>query len=159
MSYKYFNKYLSNNEETLNIVHYSKFLLIIKIALRFFIFLSIFFFMVPIMKLGVIGFILFFAIIIFCTISTYVVYKNWEYDCLVITNKKCINCYWGFLKNNMEEFLLDNILQIDIEYRNIFFKLLKIGNLFIKLKNKQIVYFDYIFNPINVKNLILETRV
>ncbi|HNV96774.1 MAG TPA: hypothetical protein PKL13_00450 [bacterium] len=159
MSYKYFSKYLSNNEELLEIFHYSVFFLAIKIIFRFILFLSAFFFMVPIMKLGIIGFVLFFVIIIFCVISTYVVYKRWEYDCLVITNKKCINCYFGFFKNDMEEFLLDSILQIEIEYRNLFLKLFKIGDMIIKLKNKQIVYFDFIYNPLNVKNFILETRV
>ncbi|MDD4289955.1 MAG: hypothetical protein PHH83_01615 [Patescibacteria group bacterium] len=159
MSYKYFSKYLSNNEELLNIFHYSIFFLVIKILLRFILFLGAFFFMFPIMKLGIMGFVLFFIIIFFCIISTYIVYKKWEYDCLVVTNKKCINCYFGFLKNDMEEFLLDNILQIDIEYRNLFFKLFKIGDLLIKLKNREIVYFDFIYKPLNVKNFILETRV
>ncbi len=159
MSYKYFSRYLSNNEEVLEIFHYALFFLVIKIALRFFIFLCAFFFMVPIMKLGFFGLLLFLIIIIFCIISTYVVYKTWEYDCLVVTNRKSIRCYWGFIKNDMQEFFLDNVSKIDIEYSSSLFKFLKIGDLTIKLKNKKEVYFDFVVNPKKIKNFILEVRV
>jgi hypothetical protein len=159
MSYRYFNRYLSNNEEVLEIFHSAVFFLILQITLRFFIFLCAFFFMVPIMKLGIMGLLLFLAIVSFCIISTYVVYKKWEYDCLVVTNKKSIRCYWGLVKNDMEEFFLDNIFKIDIEYRNFFCRVLKIGDMIIILKNKKQVYFELVFNPKNVKNFILEVRV
>jgi hypothetical protein len=115
--------------------------------------------MVPIMKLGIYGLILFLLIIFFCIISSYIVYKKWEYDCLVLTNKKCILCYWEIIKNNMHEFSLNSISNIDIEYSCGFLKILKIGNLVIDLKNGQDVYFDSVFNAKRIKNLILEARV
>lgn len=159
MSYKYFNRYLSNNEEVLQIFHYVGAILFLKIILCFILFLSAFFFMVPIMKLGIYGLIIFFLIIIFSILECVIIYKKWEYDCLVVTNRVIIRCYWGFIKNNMEEFSLDSIYEIKTEYNNLFAKFFKIGNIIIFLKNKEVVYMDRVFNPKNIKNFILEIRV
>lgn len=159
MSYKYFNRYLLNNEEVLQIFNYARIFLFLKIFSCFVVFLSAFFFMVPMMRLGIYGLILFSAIIIVSILEGLIIYKRWEYECLVITNRKIVRCYFGFIKNDMDEFSLNSVSQIDVEYRNIFGRIFKIGDIVILLKNRKNVYMDFVFNPKYIKNFILESRV
>lgn len=159
MSYKYFSKYLENNEEILGIVYSIKFFLYVKFFICFIIFLLPFFFMVPIMSLGVKGIFLFLLIILISFFAGLIVYIRWAYNCIIITEEKLYRCYqdWIF-DREVKEFFIKNIEKIYIEYGNIFYRLFKIGDLVIVLSNGVELDINNIKNPKSIKNRILELK-
>ena len=168
MSYKYFNKYLGSSEEIIEIIYSVKFLLYLRLFIAFILFILPFFLMVPILSLGGKGIILFLLFIILAVVYGVSSYYKWNYNCIVLTKRKLCRCYHKGLFNRMiEEFYLNSINEIIIEYPNFIYRLFKIGDLVIVLKNNKpqhlnkcrgkYVDLNNVKNVVKVKNLILES--
>ena len=136
MSYNYFNKYLSNKEDVIEIIYSIKLFFYLKFLFYFLLFLAPFFFMVPIMKLGLKGIVLFFVIIIFASFRILIIYFRQFFNCLILTSEKMYRSYQDWLfDREVKEFSINNIEKVSFSYENWFLKLFQVGNLKILLKN------------------------
>jgi len=152
-----FNKYLENNEEVLNIIHSSKIFLYFKILLATIVFLIPFFFMLPVLSLGIKGVSLSLLIIFIASFGAFRAYSQWSYNCIILTKKRVYRFYQeGFFRRGIKEFYLDNIDEIDIEYRGLISKIFKTGDLVIYLKNNKYIDLDDVKDVKRVKNKIWE---
>ncbi len=152
-----FNKYLPNDEELLEIIHSLKFVLYFKLFLAIIIFLVPFFFMIPILSLGMKGIILSLLIIFLASFYIFISYNKWVYNCIILTEKKLYRFYQeGFFHRGVKEFYLDNIDEINIEYQGLISKVFKVGDLVIYLKNNKYVDLNDIPDIKRVKNRIWE---
>lgn len=152
-----FNKYLPNNEEALEIIHSIKASLYFKFFFITIIFLAPFFFMIPILSLGTKGIILSLLIIFSDLFYAFKSYNKWLYNCIILTDKKLYRFHQeGLLKRGIKEFHLDNIDEIDIEYRGLISKIFKVGDLVIYLKNNKYVDLNDVKDVKIIKNKIWE---
>ena len=152
-----FNKYLPNDEEVLEIIHSIKALLYFKLSLATIVFLIPFFFMIPILSLGVKGITLSLLIISLDLLYTFKSYSKWNYNCIILTKKKIYRFHQeGLFKRGIKEFYLDNIDEINIEYRGLISKIFKVGDLVIYLKNNKYIDLDDVADIKRVKNRIWE---
>ena len=152
-----FNKYLPNNEEALEIIHSIKASLYFKLSLALIIFLVPFFLMIPILSLGIKGITLSLLIIFLDLFYVFKSYNKWSYNCIILTDNKLYRFHQeGIFKRGIKEFYLDNIDEIDIEYRGLISKIFKVGDLVIYLKNNKYVDLDDIADVKRVKNRIWE---
>jgi hypothetical protein len=152
-----FNKYLPNDEEALEVIHSTKVSLYFKLFLATIIFLAPFFFMIPILSLGIRGIILSLLIIFLDLIYILKSYKKWTYNCIILTDKKLYRFHQeGIFKRGIKEFHLNNIDEIDVEYRGLISKIFKVGDLVIYLKNDRYVDLDDVRDVQRIKNRIWE---
>ena len=152
-----FNKYLQNDEELLEIIYSIRSILYFKLLFAIIIFLAPFFFMIPILNLGVKGIVLALLIIVLALFYAFKSYNKWTYNCIVLTEKKLYRFHQeGLFKKGIKEFYLDNIDEIDIEYRGLISKIFKVGDLVIYLKNNKYVDLDDVTDIKRVKNRIWE---
>lgn len=152
-----FNKYLANDEELVEIIYSVKIALYLKLFLAIIIFLIPFFFMIPILSLGIKGISLSLLILSLAGYLTFKSYQKWSYNCIVLTEKKLYRFYWKKLfKKGIKECYLDNIDQIEIEYRGLISKIFKVGDLVIYLKNDRYIDLDDVKDVKRVKNRIWE---
>ncbi|MCD4704574.1 hypothetical protein K8R66_00695 [bacterium] len=157
MMYKYFNKYLDNNEVILKVIYQAKFFLFLKLFFLLLVFLLDFFLMIPIFNLGRWGIVFFFLILLFCVFSAIRIYRQSLYNALVITDNYIHSFYHnGILDRVVEEFKMDNIQKIEIIYLNWFLSFLKIGDISIFLKNENELIFENITSPQRLKRYIQE---
>ena len=151
------NKYLPNNEESLEVIHSIKFFLYFKLFLATIVFLTPFFLMLPILTLGIKGIILSLLIISLSLFYAFKSYNKWIYNSIILTDKKLYRFHQeGIFKRGIKEFYLDNIDEIDIEYHGLINKFLKVGDLVIYLKNNKYVDLDNVADIKKVKNRIWE---
>ena len=152
-----FNKYLPNNEEALEIIHSIKASLYFKLSLATIIFLVPFFLMLPILSLGSKGIILSLLIISLSLFYAFKSYNKWSYNCIILTEQKLYRFHQeGIFKRGIKEFYLDNIDEINIEYRGLISKIFKVGDLVIYLKNDNYIDLDDIKGVKRIKNRIWE---
>jgi Bacterial PH domain len=154
-----FNKYLPNDEEVLEIIHSVKISLYFKLSVATIIFLAPFFLMIPILSLGIKGIVLSLLIIFLDLIYILKSYNKWTYNCIILTEKKLYRFHQeGILKRGIKEFYLDNIDEINVEYRGLISKVFKVGDLVIYLKNDNYIDLDDVADIQRVKNRIWELR-
>ena len=152
-----FNKYLQNDEELLEIIYSIKSVLYFKFSFATIIFLIPFFFMIPILSLGVKGIVLALLIIASALFYAFKSYTKWAYNCIALTEKKLYRFYQeGLFKRGIKEFYLDNIDEIDIEYRGFISKVFRVGDLVIYLKNNKYIDLDDVADIKSIKNRIWE---
>jgi hypothetical protein len=151
------NKYLSKNENILEIIYSIKAVLYFKLFLATIIFLAPFFLMFPILSLGAKGITLSLLIIFLSLFYAFKSYNKWFYNCIILTDKKLYRFYQeGVFKRGIKEFYLDNIDEIDIEYRGLVSRIFKVGDLVIYLKNNKYVDLDDVRDVKRIKNKIWE---
>ncbi len=152
-----FNRYLTKNEEVIQIVHSSKFILYLKLFFSFLIFCGPFFFMFPILSLGVRGISLSLLILSLAIVLAFKSHSHWSYNCILLSNRKIYRFYYqGLFKKTVEEFNLQSIDEISIEYHNIFLQMFRVGDLIIFLKNDKYIDLNNIYNAKKTKNKIWE---
>lgn len=151
------SKYLPNDEEVVDIIHSVKVILYLKLLVILLFFLVPFFFMIPILNLGIKGISLSLLILTTATYFAFRSYRKWFYNCIILSKRKIYRFYQeGLFQKKIREFYLDNIDEIDIEYRGFISKVFKVGDLVIYLKNNKYVDLDDVADIKKIKNKIWE---
>ncbi len=155
--YKYFSKYLSDEEVILRVIYQAKFFLILRLFFLLILFLLNFFLMFPLFGLGDLGILFFILMILFCFFSAIKFYRQYLFNALVITDQSIHSFYHdGILERVVEEFDIANVQKIKIFYENWFKRILKIGNLSIFLINENELIFENIFQVKKIQRYIQE---
>lgn len=153
----HFNKYLKKNEEIVRIIYSSKFILYLKLFFSFLIFCGPFFFMFPILSLGARGIFLSLLILSLAMVLGLKSYFYWSYNCILLGNQKIYRFYYkGLLKKTVEEFNLQSINEVSIEYHNVFLRMFKVGDLIIFLKNDKYIDLNSVCDVKKLKNRVWE---